>query len=1116
MRNILILLFLTTFQVFADNAYSQITNISLDLEQVTIKSVLQEIEKNSDFFFLYNSKLVDDAKKVNAQFEDEKIDKILTQVFDETDIDYLVMDRQIILSPKEYLSDIKNIMQPITVSGIVTDENGEPLPGLTVTVKGTTRGAVTNLDGKFTIEVDDPSAILVFSYVGYLSQEMAVGNQTTIDVNMQPDVIGIEEVVAIGYGSMRKKDLTGSVASVQGLELSEKSPVRVSQLLQGTIPGLMVTRSGGSAADVGASLRIRGITTIGNSNPLIIIDGIPSNSIDWMNPNDIENISVLKDAASAAIYGSKAAAGVIIVTTKKAKPGKISMTYDYKYTIEQPTRVAEYANAVDYMKVLNEIAWNDNDNIEGGEFPIFSADLIDNYFELRNGNPDEYPITDWTPLMLNNLAAGQKHMIGISAGTNIVSTFVSLNYDKTNALFDGRNYDRITLRANNNININKFFSLDVNLHSLYYINNKPRYNPAPGPSAGTIYAAEWQDGRIAEGKGGDNPYALFKYGGSNKRNSSVVGGKMQLNFTPWEDLKFSAVFSPELHYIKDKFFKKRITYTAYDDPETIAGTIIGASTTSLDEGRDYRLSTTIQFFTNYTKSFNNHNVELLLGYEEYSNFYEVLGASRDEYELMDYPYLDIGNENFQFNNGSAYEYASRSIFGRLTYDYKHKYLFQSNVRYDGSSRFAKDYRWGLFPSFSAGWVLSEEDFMENTGMLSFLKLRASWGVLGNERIGYYPYQSTIGFGSSLLYQGNDVVSVQTAGISDYAIKDISWETTEVLDFGIDANLLANRLRITADYFRKATRNMLLALEIPDFIGLGNPQQNTGKMSTNGWELSIGWSDQIGDLRYSARAHLSDFVSIMGDLGGTEFLGSKVKFEGSEFNEWFGYESEGIYQTQGEVDNSPVLNGNVGPGDIKYKDISGPDGEPDGIISPEYDRVLLGGSFPRFLYGGDIKVLYKGFDFGLVFQGVGKQNSMISDPMVQPLQNPRPSMEVSDIIMGNYWSKYNTDEQNLSVPYPRIGMVARVNNSASSNFWMFNGAYFRLKNIHLGYTLPTNVVSKVRLKEIRLSANVTDLFSIDNYPVGWDPETTSSWTAGWGQVQGYWITRAFTLSISAKF
>lgn len=1105
MRLITILLFTITCCMFAENTHSQNVKVDLDMQNATLTDVFREIEKQSEYRFFYNNAVLNITKKLNLKAKDKELKDVLEQLFSQTDMTYRLVDKYIVITPKSDSSPsgLPQVPNTKTITGIVTDTNGDPVIGANVVEKGTTNGVITDMDGKFSLTVSE-NAVLQVSYIGYVAQEIKIGNKGSFNITLKEDTQALDEVVVIGYGTMKKSDLTGSVASIQGDRISEKaSSVKISETLQGLTPGLMVTRGGASDSNVSSTIRIRGVTTIGDSDPLIIIDGIPAESIDRVNPNDIESISVLKDAASASIYGSRAAAGVILVTTKRAKEGQLSISYDYSFSFERPTRTASYENAVGHMRLENERSWNDNP--DGGEYQTYAKDLIDNYASLNAQDPDRYPDTDWHDLMLKNWAYKNKHMISLQAGTKYVKSYFSLNVDDTEGLYMGKKYDRYTVRSNNDITINKYFSANINFNGLYSINSEPQSSSAglaviPGQILQPIYAAEWSDGRTSPGKSGENPYAILKHAGSKDTKSSLFGGKFQLNFTPIENLTFSAAYATEFYNVKIKNFLKKVNYTNLDDPLTVGGTVWGAETTDLRETRNDRRSETLQFFANYKNSFGKHHLSLMAGYEENSDFYENLGASRLQYELSNFPYLNLGNANYQFNSGNAYEYANRSFLGRVIYDFKNKYLLQSNVRYDGSSRFHKDHRWGLFPSISAGWVISEESFMEDVKDLSFLKFRASWGSLGNERIGYYPYQSTMSFNSLVLFQGNNAVAAQGAAVMNYAIPDISWETTESYNLGVDIGLLNNRLTVTADIYKKITKDMLLALEIPSYIGLSNPDQNTGRMNTKGWEFSVGWNDRIGDFRYSITGHLSDSKSVMGDLGGTEFLGSQVKFKGSEFNEWYGYVSDGLYQTQEEVDNSAVLYSNLKPGDVKYKDISGPDGIPDGKISAEYDRVLLGGSLPRFLYGGNINMEYKNFSFGLIFQGVGKQNSYMNISWV------RPYYEYPTIIDGNSWSLYNTNEQNLKVKYPRITMTNRSNNYAVSDYWLFNGAYFRLKNISLAYTIPQSLTSKVKLNSARVFVNASDLFSIDKYPDGWDPETTTS----------YWVNRSFTLGFSVKF
>jgi len=1103
MKLTLIFMMAGLLQVSA-TVYSQNTRFSLHVRGKQVVDILKQIENESDFRFFYQREQVDVTRKVDLKADGETVEEILDQLFGGQGVVYKVMeDNLILLRPEKDVNQQNDqTWQQKTVTGKVTDASGALLPGVTVAVKGTTRGTITDAGGNYSLQNVPEDATLVFSFVGMKTQEISVAGKTAINVTMAEDAIGIEEVVAIGYGTIKKQDLTGSVASVQGDILSGRQTVKVAEALQGTLPGVTVSRSGNRPGD-DPSIKIRGVTTIGDSNPLVIIDGVPG-SINNINPNDIENISVLKDAASASIYGSKAAAGVILITTKRAEINQFSLNYNFEYGIDKPTTRPYYLDAVGFMKTQNEIKWNDNGNT-GSEYPLFAKDLIEKYASLHAQNPDQYPDTDWLGLLMKEQVPRQSHLLSLTAGAEKIRTKVSVADDQTNGLYEGLSYERITVRANNDVTVNKYISASIDFNYIRLINKEAAFagDNYIGSYASAPYAALWSDGRVAEGQTTYNPYALIMFGGNMNALSNLGGGKITLDIAPLKGLKISATYAPNFSTFKSKTFKKAIPYTRWNEPNIIAGYINGAKTTSLDEKRTDSFNETTQLLVNYNKKTGEHNFNLMTGYESYYSIFESEGASSDNMVLSSYPYLDLANSNYLSVSGNAFEYASRSYFGRILYDYKNKYLLQANARYDGSSRFHKDYRWGFFPSFSAGWVISRESFLDNSETLSFLKLRASWGSLGNERIGNYPYQSTIVFGNNILFKGNIPSSAQTAAITKYAIKDISWETTESIDLGLDASFFDNRLGLTFDYYRKTTKDMLLALEIPDYIGLDNPDQNTGKMNTKGWEFDLRYNNHVGDLKYSFSFNLSDYKSVMGDLGGTEFIGNQVKFKGSEFNEWYGYRTNGLFQTQEELKNSAVLNNQVRVGDIKYVDISGADGVPDNKITPEYDRVLLGGSLPRWLYGGNISVEYRNFDFSMAIQGVGKQNVRLHPYMVYNENN-----DVPRYFAGKYWSHYNTEEQNLKAIYPRLSTTCWADNyNTLSDFWLFNGGYFRIKNVTLGYTIPGTLAQKILLKNARIYASMSDFFTIDKYPEGWDPET---------QPNTYWITSSFIMGISVNF
>lgn len=634
--------------------------------------------------------------------------------------------------------------QNLNVSGSVKSTSGESIPGVTVMVKGSTQGTVTDPNGSFLLRNLSLDATLQFSFVGMKSQEIHVFGQTKLNVVLEEETVGIEEVVAIGYGTAKKKDLTGAVSALSGDQIIARQNTQVVTALQGALPGVTITRSS-SAPGTSGTIRVRGITSIQESDPLIIIDGVPASSINDVNPGDIENITVLKDAASASIYGARAAAGVVLITTKRGTKGEESIDYNYSYSMDYASDMPDYADAVTYMEVLNELNWNDNP--VGGENTVFEKDMIDNYWTLNKQNQDLYPNTDWVDFCLKDFASRKSHQLALTTGKENYRTKISLGYDDVEGLFkDNLSWNRITMRLNNDITLANWVSTSIDVT----MKRTKSINPAFSPSlrmryAAPIYPAVYSDGRLAGGKDGENPYGKMMYGGTSKATNYQTGGKLAVNITPIKDLVITGVFAPTFNFSKNKTFKKQVPYyTEWDD---LYSTILmdGTETTNLKETRADSYSITSQLFANYNKSINAHNFSVMAGYENYHYFYENVWASRGEYDLPYYPYLAAGPGHLKDNNGDACENSYRSLFGRLMYNWNSRYYFQANFRYDGSSRFHKDHRWAAFPSFSAGWVVSEENFLKNISAISFLKIRGSWGQLGNERIGNYPYQSTLSF-----------------------------------------------------------------------------------------------------------------------------------------------------------------------------------------------------------------------------------------------------------------------------------------------------------------------------------------------------------------------------------
>jgi TonB-linked SusC/RagA family outer membrane protein len=991
--------------------------------------------------------------------------------------------------------------QQRTVTGLITDNRSEPLPGVTVVVKGTTSGVITGMDGRYTIDNLSESAVLIFSFVGLKTEEITVGNQSTINVTMQDASIGIEEVVAIGYGTARRSDLTGAVSSVQGESLLQRSTQQLSTAMQGQMAGVQVTRNSG-APGASATVRIRGITTLSNNDPLVIVDGVPS-SLNDVIAADVETMTVLKDAASASIYGSRAAAGVILITTKRAKENQFSFDYNYQYSMDRPTAKPKNGNVIDWMNVQNEVKWNDG---ASSPYSQYSQETINSWLTNNATDPWHYPNTDWVDLMLRESTSNEQHMLSVSGGTDKLRTKSTFNYQKGDGYYTNRSYERYAGRVNNDYKVTSWLNANFDLDFSKSTSISPsQVNPIYlAYLVAPYYTPRWEDGRYADVKDGANALAALEKGGTNNVDFFKFGGKAQFDITPLNGLTLTAIFAPRYTMTKGKRFSRAVP-VYYENGSTTNAQ--WHKTTNLEESRNDNNSFTTQFYGNYQKKLGDHSFNAMAGYEAFAYKWENLGASRTNYLLDTYPYLNIGPEDYQYNSGNAGHNAYESAFGRMMYSWKNKYMIQGNVRTDGSSRFSEKYRWGTFLSTSAGWVVSEELWFKNN-IVDYLKIRGSIGQLGNERIGSeFPYQAAMNFGNSYMYDKatQTVTAVQNAAQVYYAFENITWETTTTYGGGLDLNLFDSRFRFSGDYYYKKTSDMLLELGFPSYAGFSAPQQNAGDMYTSGFDLELGWSDKIGDFWYNISANLSDYRSKMGYLGDKRTInGNYIIEKGSYYNEWFMYRTAGLFQTAADLFDEngvkyPTLTANDKAGNIKYVDMD------DSKTINSDDKVRLGNSLPEYLYGGNIAMGWNGFDFSLSVQGIGHQRVLFNSAWIQPLKEQWGA--VPDLLLGNYWSQHNTEEQNLKARYPRLTYTNTTNTYTGSDYWLFNGAYFRVKNVSLGYTLPNNLVSKARIKNMRCYLSVNDLPAISNYPEGWDPEVGSS---------SDFISTSFIFGVNVKF
>lgn len=998
------------------------------------------------------------------------------------------------------------------ISGVIKDKSGNLLPGVSVIIKGAQIGTSADFDGKYSISAKKGD-ILIFSNLGFASKEVRVLDELVINVVLEEDIAELDEVVVVGYGTQSKKDVTSTISVVNGDDIVSRSVTNVSNALQGATSGVSVTRSSG---EPGASntITIRGISTLQATNsPLVLVDDVPVRSINDVNPSEIESISVLKDAAAAAIYGSRAAAGVIIITTKSGKTGKFSVSYSTEFLINTPTEVKQNVSTVRYMQLENEFAFNNLNDPNGNRFLIHAEDKINNYAQLHQSDPNTYPDTDWNSLILKKQAETYRHNINISGGTEKIKTSANFGYEKQNALYARRDWERITGRINNKFQISDKLGVDLRIAFQQINSDQPFTNPTfAAINTVSLFPALWEDGRIAEGNNGGNPYARSLYDGFSSSQTNLIYGKFGVYFKPFKGLKISLNIAPNYNLVESKRFRNSIPYWGPDD-SLQQGTTFYVSGNEPDdrvliEARVNTKSVTTQALVNYDTSFDKHKISGVLGYEEFKTLTEGLRVRATGFTSNEFPYLNQAPTDQVFDNGTSIsEIAYRSLFGRLSYNYDEKYYLEGTLRRDESSRFIESQRSAYFPSAGLSWVASNEKFLENNKFINYLKLRATYGVLGNDR-----------FSDAILYDAqlefNDVIftdaagnllGTQSASQRELSNRQIKWEETATKNLGLDLKFLKNKLSVTTNIFNKKTTDMIIAATVAHSTGFSEfePRDNVGDLETNGWELDMGWQDTIGDdFKYSISANFYDSESIVGYIDDKRLFsngGRKLSEEGVEFASWFGYQSDGIFQTQDEVDNSPSLPA-ARPGDVKYKDISGPDGVPDGVISEE-DQVVLDGSLPRYQFGGSINMSFKNFDLGLVFQGVGKQTFFLDNIHRSFVQNRMPSTELD----GNFWSVDNTPEQNLSVKYPRLGSQS---NNEFSDFWLVDGSYVRIKNITLGYTFPKDITEKLKVSQLRLYVAGNDLFTFDSLPNGVDPERTNT--------SGYLITSSYLFGLKVNF
>ncbi|QEC52499.1 SusC/RagA family TonB-linked outer membrane protein [Anseongella ginsenosidimutans] len=975
-----------------------------------------------------------------------------------------------------------------TITGTVTDaQTGEGLPGVSVVLKGTNIGTATDVNGHYELDYSRTALenVLVFTFLGYVSQEEQTGSRQTINVQLKKDITGLEEVVVIGYGTQRKVNLTGSVSTVSGEDLARRPVGQTTAALQGMVPGLTVTQRSGQPGKDGGNVRIRGIGTTGDSNPLVILDGVES-SLNNVDPNEIESITVLKDAASAAIYGARAANGVILITTKRASAKGFSVNYNTYGGWQTPTDMPDIVGALDHMEMMNEAYTNT------GRAPLYSAEYIEEYKSQGPSNRDRYPNTDWQDLTLKDNAFMQSHYLAVNAGNEKIRVLGSLSYLDQEGIIPNTGFKRYNLRLNSDIKFSDKFTtaLDVFL----------RRTDLEEPTVGTGYVFHWMrripanqagilsNGLYGEGWNGDHPLARARDGGM--RNQQILSAILNMNvkFKPVQWLTAEVNYAPKFNEPHTTAFSNIIQTYRWDFSPSYA--IPGRNSLTEEFSRDWynnlRASVT---YDNLLA--DKHQVTVLAGFQREDQSSNFIRAYREVFQLPEYQEINSGNEENQQTAGSGSHWALQSFYGRINYNYKEKYLFEANGRYDGSSRFATGNKYAFFPSVSAGWRISQEPFMSGIGhVVTDLKLRASWGRLGNQNIGLYPFAAFVDIGNSNYVFGEQVTT--GAALNDMANPTIRWEETEVSDIGLDLNLWS-KFTLTADYYYRKTSGILLRLDIPTMIGLTAPFQNAGVVENRGWELSMNYRDRLGSFDYGVSFNLSDVRNKVLDLKGIRRTGRQVSWEGHPIDAFYGYQAIGFFQDAADVENSPEQFGNVAAGDLKYRDLNN-----DGVINTE-DQAIIGSNIPRYTYSANIDLGYKGIDLSVFLQGVGKVDGFLYGQGIMPFFTGGTVQEQHK----DRWTPENRD-----AAFPRFAFNEN-NNEQNSDFWMKSAAYLRLKNIQLGYTFPASLL-KGKVERLRIYVSGQNLFTVEDFWQGYDVEAPASDGAWYPQMKTY------SLGLDVKF
>lgn len=1080
-------------------------NLSLNVQNQPLSEVFRQISALTDYKFFYDQNIVDKTPNITLNVRNVTIEDILDRITVRTKLYFYRTDNTISVSSTPLVnSQPVQQKQSRIISGIITDASGEPIIGANIVEEGTTNGTVTDIDGSFSLQVEN-GAILQISYIGYLAQDVNTAGKTTFNIVLQEDTKALEEVVVVGYGVQKKINLTGSVSSISGEDLKITSTNNLTNVLGGKLAGVTSVQSSGIPGEA-SNLSIRGYSTLNDNTPLIVVDGVVrSDGFGNIDPNEIESISILKDASAAAVYGARASNGVFLVTTKRGKEGAPAITYTGMVGVQQPTRYPKLMSAYEYAASRNIALQNQGyDPTNPAHAGLFYTEE-----QLNSFKPG---ITDWYDETFKKNSLQTQHNLSLTGGTNVVNYFTSLGYLKQDGMYDKINFTRYNLRANLDAKINSNLTMGLNIEG-----RRQEYNnPAWGATdifnlvvrQSPIREAYWPSGRAAN-INGEHPVEMIKAPGYRKVNYDIFQGTLffdqKLAFiSPDLILKGSAAIYKHHMFIKH-FVVPYKTYEEDENENIIATRIIGGET-SLSETYEAINDLTVNLSLNYNKTIRLHDISGLLLYEQYNSKGNAFSATKKDFptSIKD-EFFASGPNNQSITGQGIINDVRRGLVGRFNYAFAHKYLLEATFRYDGSFRFPESKRFGFFPAFSMGWRISEETFFKNTAALSFvdnLKIRLSKGLIGNDRVN--PYQFTDSYG--IYSNEGPIFNNQPASYVAYGVYPnpwITWEKQDNNNIGLDASFWNQLLSFEFDYFFRNTRDILWTKDrsVPGTFGRSLPNENYAQMKSQGFEFNLSHKHRVNSVDYYLKltgSYTTNKVTRIDDPANA--LDYQIQLN-RPMGFRYGYRSLGLFRSQEEADSwygGYQFGQKSMPGDIKYADING-----DESITLQDQEVLSDYSnIPRIMYGFSGGITWKNVELNFLFQGAGQRNIFLSGSGRVMFRNGGTNNNFA--YLNDSWS-----EENQNAKYPQAWIDSRLINDRNSNFWLRDASYLRLKSVDVGYTFKGPWLENMDIKQLRIYVSAFNLFTLSKMKE-FDPEAAT------GTGDYYPQQRNINLGVSLSF